>query len=131
MPFGETTSEEIERVAREVVDSAYHVHQALGPGLLESAYKALMVYELGKRGLRVDVELQVPIRYDGRTFDTPYRLDLLVQDLVIVELKAVADMIPLYRAQLKTYLKLTGKRLGLLINFNVEMFKDGVKRVIN
>jgi GxxExxY protein len=130
MPFGDTTSEAVERIATEIVDAAFKVHKALGPGLLESAYKVLMIYELRKRGLKVEVELPVPIRYDGKLFETEYRLDLLVEGIVIVELKSVSEMIPLYKAQLLTYLKLTGRRLGLLINFNVELIKDGIKRVI-
>jgi len=131
MPFGETTSEEIERVATEIVDAAFKVHKALGPGLLESCYKMLMIYELRKRGLQVEVELPVPITYDGKIFETGYRLDLLVEDLVIVEMKSVAEMIPLFKAQILTHLKLMNKRLGFLINFNVEMIKDGIKRVIH
>src|SRR5215216_5013748 len=111
MPFGETTSDEIERVAREIVDSAYRIHRALGPGLLESAYKILMIYELRKRGLRVRVEVPVPIVYDGQVFETEYRLDLLVEECVVAELKAVAELIPLYAAQTKTYLKLMDLRL--------------------
>lgn len=131
MPFGETTSEETERVATQIVDAAFTVHKALGPGLLESSYKILMIYELRKRGLRVEVELPVPIKYDGKIFETGYRLDLLVEDLVIVELKSVAEMIPLFKAQILTHLKLMNKRLGFLINFNVEIIKDGIKRVIH
>ena len=130
MPFGDTTSDEIERVAREIVDSAFKVHAALGPGLLESSYQELIIYELTKRGLKVADQVPVPIRYDGRLFETEYRLDLLVDDLVIVELKSVAEIVPIYKAQVLTYLKLMQKRLGLLINFNVEYIKDGIKRVV-
>jgi len=130
MPFGESTSDEIERVATEVVDAAFKVHKALGPGLLESSYQTLMIYELEKRGLEVKHELPVPIKYDGRIFETNYRLDLLVENLVIVEIKSVTEMIPLFKAQILTYLKLMEKRLGILINFNVELIKDGIKRVI-
>lgn len=130
MPFGESTSAEIERVAREIVDAGFKVHKELGPGLLESSYEILMVYELEKRGLRVARQVPMPLIYDGRVFETGYRLDLLIEDLVVVELKAEDQMIPLYKAQLLTYLKLMNERLGLLINFNVELFKDGVKRVV-
>jgi GxxExxY protein len=130
MPFGDTTSAEIERVAREIIDSAFKVHSALGPGLLESSYQELTIYELTKRGLRVAHQVPVPIHYDGRVFETEYRLDLLVEDLVIVELKSVADIIPIHKAQVLTYLKLMQKRLGLLINFNVEYIKDGIKRIV-
>jgi GxxExxY protein len=130
MPFGDTTSEAIERVAREIVDAAFKIHAALGPGLLESSYQEPMIYELKKRGLRVADEVPVPIRYDGQIFETEYRLDLLVEDLVIVELKSVSEIIPIYKVQVLTYLKLMEKRLGLLISFNVEYIKDGIKRVV-
>jgi GxxExxY protein len=130
MPLGETTSPEIEGVAKEIVDAAYKVHYALGPGLLEHAYKVLMKYELEKRGLLVEVEVSVPVVYDRKVFDTQFRIDMLVERLVVVELKAVDQMHPVFKAQVMTYLRLTGKRLGLLINFNVEFIKDGIKRVI-
>ncbi len=130
MPYGDATSGEIERVAAEIVDAAYKVHRALGPGLLESSYEMLLIYELRKRGLKVLDQVLVPIVYDGITFDTDYRLDLLVEDLIVVEVKAVELMHAVYQAQVMTYLKITHKRLGLLINFNVVHFKDAVKRII-
>jgi GxxExxY protein len=130
MSFGETTTPEIERVATIIVDAAFKVHDRLGPGLLESLYQRILAYELTKRGLRVQREVVVPIIYDGVRFDDGLRLDLLVEDLVIVEVKAVEKHNPLHDAQLLTYLKLTNKRLGLLINFNVKLIKDGIKRIV-
>jgi GxxExxY protein len=128
--FGETTSEEIERVASAVVDSAFKVHSRLGPGLLESAYRAIMIYELRKRGFDVQFEVPVPIVYDDVKLDAGYRLDLLVNGCVIVEIKAVEKLHPVHEAQLLTYLKLTGIRLGFLINFNTKLIKDGLKRMV-
>jgi GxxExxY protein len=125
MGFGETTSEEVERVAAAIVDSA------LGPGLLESAYRALMVYELRKRGFEVAFEVPVPLVYDDVKLDAGYRLDLLVNGSVIVEVKAVEKLHPVHEAQLMTYLKLTGVRLGFLINFNTKLIKDGIKRMVH
>jgi GxxExxY protein len=130
MGFGETTSVEIEGVATAIVDSAFKIHTRLGPGLLESAYRTLMVYELRKRGFEVEYEVPVPLVYDGVKLDAGYRLDLLVNDSVIVEIKAVEKIIPVHDAQLLTYLKLTGIRLGLLINFNTKLIKDGIKRIV-
>jgi GxxExxY protein len=121
---------EIERLAKEIVDSAFKVHKELGPGLLESVYQACLAHELRKRGLRVDTQLELPVRYETVRLDVGFRLDLLVENEIIVELKAVETMNPLFEAQLLTYLKLTGKRLGLLINFNVPLIKKGIKRLI-
>jgi len=130
MVFGETTNLEIERVATEIVDAAFKIHSKLGAGLLESAYETLMVYELSKRGLRVEQEVAVPVVYEQVRLDAGYRLDLLVNGLVIVELKAVERPHPIHEAQLLTYLKLTGHRLGILINFNTKLMNDGIKRVV-
>ncbi|MFI4989075.1 MAG: GxxExxY protein [Alphaproteobacteria bacterium] len=120
---------ETEAVARNVVDAALKVHRALGPGLLESVYEACLCHELGKRGVRYERQLTVPIRYDDITIDSGLRLDLAIENVLIVELKAVEQTLPLHQAQLLTYLKLTGVRLGLLINFNVPLLKDGIRRV--
>jgi GxxExxY protein len=128
--FGESTSEEIERVASAVVDAAFKIHTRLGPGLLESAYRAVMIYELRKRGFEVQFEVVVPIVYDDIKLDAGYRLDLLVNNCVIVEVKAVEKLHPVHDAQLLTYLKLTGIRLGFLINFNTKLIKDGLKRIV-
>ena len=130
MPIGDTLPPETERVAKEIVDSAYKVYRKFGPGILESVYETCLAYELRKRGLRVERQVVVPIEYDGVVLESGLRIDLLVEDGVVVELKAVIEMNPLFEAQLLTYLKLTKKRLGILINFNVVMFKDGIKRII-
>jgi len=119
-----------EHVARAIVDSAYAVHHALGPGLLENVYEVCFCHELGKRGLSYLRQVTVPIVYDGIRFDDGLRLDVLVEGLVICELKAVETMLPVFTAQLLTQLRLTGKRLGFLINFNVPLIKQGIKRVV-
>ena len=118
-------------IAREVVDAAFRVHTKLGPGLLESAYEACLAYELRKRGLDVGVQVPLPVEYDDVQLEVGYRIDLLVESSVIVELKAVEKMIPLYDAQLLSYLKLSGNKIGLVINFNVGRLKDGLKRLAN
>jgi GxxExxY protein len=128
--FGDTTSEEVERVAAAIVDSAFRVHTRMGPGLLESAYRTLMVYELRKRGFQVAFEVPAPLVYDEVKLDAGYRLDLLVNGCVIVEVKAVEKIHPVHEAQLLTYLKLTGVRLGFLINFHMKLIKDGIKRMV-
>ena len=125
----EPISSETEAIAKAIVDAAIHVHKALGPGLLESVYEACLCHELGKRNLRFKRQITMPVVYDGLKIDSGLRLDLLVEDVIIVELKAVEHMLPLYQAQLLTYLKLSRKRVGLLINFNVPLLKDGIKRV--
>lgn len=116
-------------VAKEIVDSALKVHRELGPGLLESVYEVCLARELTKRGLNVRRQVNFPITYDGEKLDAGLRLDLLVEDQVIVEIKATEAHRPLFEAQLLTYLKLSKKRLGLLINFNVPLIKDGIRRI--
>jgi GxxExxY protein len=123
-------SDEEERIAKAVVGAAYAVHSTLGPGLLENVYEVCFCHELSKRGLSYRRQVVVPIVYDGITFDEGLRLDVLVEDLLICELKAVERMNPVYLAQILTQLKLTGKRLGFLINFNVPLIKRGIKRVV-
>ena len=123
-------SDEEERIAKDIVASAYTVHITLGPGLLESVYEVCFCHELSKRGRSYRRQVVVPIVYDGITFDAGLRLDVLVEELVICELKAVETMHPVFLAQLLTQLKLTQKRLGFLINFNVPLIKQGIKRVI-
>ncbi len=118
-------------IARVIVDSAYKIHTTIGPGLLESAYEAMLAYELRKRGLRVERQVAVPIVYEEVNLDEGFRADLIVERLVIIELKAIAQVIPVHKKQLLTYLHLTGKKLGLLINFNEEKIKDGISRVVN
>ena len=121
----------LREVSGAVVDAAMRVHSALGPGLLESAYAACLTHELKKRGLRVVREVPLPVVYDGIKLEAGYRIDMLVEDAVIVELKAVEALAPIHQAQLLSYLKLSGRRVGLLINFHVLHLKDGIKRMIN
>jgi len=118
-------------VSREIIAKSIRIHSKLGPGLLESAYHACLVYELRKSGLSVKTEVVLPVTYDEIRIETGYRLDLLVADLVIVEVKAVAQILPIHTAQLLTYLRLSDKHLGLLINFNVPRLAAGVKRLVN
>ncbi len=118
-------------IARIVVDAAYRIHTTIGPGLLESAYEAILAYELGKRGLHILRQVRVPIVYEEVNLDEGFRADLIVENLVIIELKAVEQVIPVHKKQLLTYLRLTGKKLGLLINFNEDKIKDGISRVVN
>jgi len=126
----EKTSEREEMVAAEIVDAAYTVHKALGPGLLEKVYEVCFCHELTKRGLSYEKQVDIPIEYDGLTFDEGLRLDVIVEGCIICEIKAVDKMNPVWEAQLLSYLKLTGKRLGFLINFNVPLVKNGIKRII-
>jgi GxxExxY protein len=128
--YGESTTPEMERIATEIVDAAFRVHTTLGPGLLESVYETCLEYELLKRGFRVERQKKVTIRYDEMELDDALRLDLLVEGLVLVEVKAVETMHPVFTAQTLTYLKLTERRLAFLINFNVVRIKDGIKRLI-
>ncbi len=123
-------SDEEERIAKVIVAAAYAVHSALGPGLLENVYEVCFCHELTKPGLSFRRQVVVPIVYDGITFDEGLRLDVLVEELVICELKAVEMMHPVFLAQLLTQLKLTEKRLGFLMNFNVPLIKQGIKRVV-
>lgn len=122
---------EIEEVATAIVDAAVKVHKALGPGLLESAYQHCLAYELRKRGLKVETEVPLPIVYDGQRFDIGYRIDMLVENSVIVENKTVDQLAPIHEAQLLTYLKLRDCRLGFLLNWNVTLMKHGIRRKVN
>ena len=121
---------DVERVGKAVLDSAFKVHTALGPGLLESVYEATMAYEVRKTGLAVITQVVLPINYDGQQLEAGFRMDMLVEKCIIVELKSVETMNPVYEAQLMTYLRLSGVRLGFLINFNVPHLKDGIKRMV-
>jgi GxxExxY protein len=118
-------------VAKQIVDAAYRVHTSLGPGLLESAYEAVLAYELEKRGLRTVRQQAVPIVYQGTRIEMGFRADLIVEDSVIVEIKSVEAIAPVHKKQLLTHLRLADKRLGLLINFNVALIKDGITRIAN
>ncbi len=123
-------SEKEECIARKIVDAAFVVHKTLGPGLLEKVYEVCFCHELTKRGLKHERQVDIPIKYDGVIFKDCLRLYVLVEDLIICELKAVDKMNPVWEAQILSHLKLTGKRLGFLINFNVSLFKQGIKRII-
>jgi GxxExxY protein len=118
-------------ISAQVVDAAMKVHSALGPGLLENVYEACLKYELEKRGLKVQQQVGLPVVYDGVKMDLGYRLDLLVENAIIVELKAVDRLTDVHEAQLLSYLKLSTKKIGLLINFNVAHLKNGIKRMVN
>ena len=118
-------------IAQIIVDAALKVHKALGPGLLESVYERVLSHELQKRGLEVNVQVVVPIIYEGMVFNEAFRADLIVENKVIVELKSVENVQPVHKKQLLTYLRLADKRLGLLINFGTVLLKDGVSRVVN
>ena len=127
----EPISDELERIGKKIVDSAYRVHKELGPGLLESVYEECMVYDLRRKGLKIDEQVYVPIEFDGQILKrNKLRVDLLVEDKVIVENKSVVDMNPLFTSQILTYLKLSKKRLGYLINYNVPLIKNGIKRFV-
>jgi GxxExxY protein len=121
---------EADRAATRIVDAAFAVHSCLGPGLLESVYEVCLLYELRKRGLRAQSQLILPVFYDGFQIDAGLRIDALVEGCVIVELKAVDRTLPVHHAQVLTYLKLSGYRLGLLINFNVPLIRDGIRRIV-
>ncbi len=118
-------------ISGQIVDAAMKVHSALGPGLLESAYEACLLFELHQRGLTARSQVELPVVYGNVRIDVGYRIDLLVEEEVIVELKAVDQVLAIHEAQLLSYLKLSGKQLGLLINFNVTRLKDGIKRMVN
>jgi len=118
-------------IATIVVDSCFNVHTTLGPGLLESVYEAVLLYELEKRGLSVTKQQVIPVSYDGTQFEEGFRADLIVEDKVIVELKSVEKVMPVHKKQLLTYLRLSDRKLGLLVNFGENLIKDGISRVIN
>jgi len=120
----------VDLVTEAIIGAAISVHRELGPGLLESAYEACLVFELSDRGLKVERQVPLPIVYRGQRLDCGYRLDLFVEDLVIVELKAIDQITPLHEAQLISYLKLSGCSVGLLINFNVRQLTQGLKRIV-
>ncbi len=122
--------EDSRQVTGEIIGAAIAVHKALGPGLLESAYEACLAFELVQRGLRVEQQKPLPIVYRGVTLECGYRLDLLVAESVIVEIKAIERLAPIHDAQVLSYLKLSGHKVGLLINFNVQAVKDGIRRLV-
>jgi GxxExxY protein len=118
-------------IAATIVDAALSIHRELGPGLLESVYEAILAHELAKRGLRVSQQQPLPVEWDGLRLDIGFRTDLVVEDLVVVEIKSIEQISNVHKKQLLTYLRLGKWRLGLLINFNVELIKHGIARVVN
>ena len=124
-------TEKIDKLSTQVIGASIDVHKTLGPGLLESVYQKCLAYELTERGLAFSSEQHLPIKYKSLTFNDAYRTDFIINDCLIVELKAVEAILPLHKAQLLSYLKLIGIKLGLLINFNVPVLKQGISRIIN
>ena len=124
-------SENLNYLTGQIIHAAIEVHKALGPGLLESAYQACTAFELIQEGLKVDQQKSLPVEYKGVHLDAGYRLDMVVNDAVIVEFKSVDSLVPIHEAQLLSYLKLSGMKVGLLINFNVKVLKYGIKRIVN
>jgi GxxExxY protein len=122
---------DIEQIGHAVIGAAIKVHSIVGPGLLESAYETCLLYELEKQRVRARTQVMVPIRYDGLVVDNGYRIDVLVEDAVVVELKAVAAVLPVHRGQLLSYLRLGGFKLGFLLNFQVAHMRDGIVRMVN
>ena len=122
--------EETEVLAKAVVDAAYKVHSTLGPGLLESVYEACLAHELQRRKIPTQTQLVIPVVYEGLRLESGLRIDMLIDEQLLVEIKAVDQMNRVFKAQVLTYLKLTGVRLGLLINFNVPLIKNGIERII-
>tara|TARA_B100000315_G_C14567701_1_gene583824 strand:- start:843 stop:1265 length:423 start_codon:yes stop_codon:yes gene_type:complete len=120
----------LNKITEEIIGIAINVHRALGPGLLESAYEACMVFDLSQKGLMVEQQKPLPVIYSEVKLDCGYRLDLVIEKSVIVELKAVEKIMPIHKAQLLSYLKLSGYKVGLLINFNTEILKEGIRRVV-
>jgi GxxExxY protein len=125
------SKDELNRLSEIVIGAAIAVHRELGPGLLESAYEACVRFELLNRGLHVERQKELPVVYRGLKVDCGYRIDLLVDELIILEVKAVKKLLPIHEAQLLSYLKLSGCRLGLLLNFNVRVLRDGIKRIVH
>jgi GxxExxY protein len=121
---------EINQITHEILDSAYKVHSTLGPGLLESTYRTCLVYELREKGFKVEEEKTLPLIYENLKLDCGYRIDLLVEDKVVIELKTVENFKDVHTAQVLTYLKLSGCKVGLLLNFYTKSLKDGIKRLI-
>lgn len=121
----------LNKITETILGVAINIHRALGPGLLESTYEACMVYDLSQTGLRVEQQKSLPVVYRGVKLECGYRLDLMIETEVIVEIKSIEKLLPIHKAQLMSYLKLSGCKVGLLINFNVEVLKDGIQRVVN
>ena len=126
-----TERERLNGITEEIIGAAIQVHRVLGPGLLESAYEACLAFELGRRGLKVEQQKPLPLIYERVKLECGYRIDLLVEGLVVVEIKSVDALAPIHEAQVMSYLKLSGCKLALLINFNVRVLKDGIRRFVN
>lgn len=126
-PIPDTT----EKTAKAILDAAFTVHSTLSPGLLENAYETCLAHELRNKGFNVQVQLTLPVIYGNARIETGYRLDMLVNDQVVVEIKSVEQVLPVHRSQPLTYLKLSGYRLGFLLNFNVRQLRDGIHRFVN
>ena len=124
-------TDQINKITEKIIGAAINVHRVLGPGLLESAYEACLAFEVVECGLKVEQQKSLPVIYKSVRLDCGYRLDLIVEDLVIVEIKSVDQLLPIHEAQLLSYLKLSGCKVGLLINFNVKLLKDGIRRLVN
>ena len=118
-------------IAKIVFDAAYKIHTTLGPGLLESAYQAILTYEQRSRGLKIDTEIMMPINYEGLSLDVGYRADIIVEDTEVIDLESVEHVADVHKKQLLTYLKVSDKRLGLLINFSAPLIRQGITRIIN
>jgi GxxExxY protein len=131
LPTKAPVAAELNRISGEIVDAAIAIHSELGPGLLESVYEVTLAHELRQRGCCIDRQVPVPIEYRGVRFDEGYRLDIVVNDLVIIEIKSIEEVSPVHKKQLLTYLRLTRRSLGLLLNFNVNLMKEGISRVAN
>jgi GxxExxY protein len=114
-----------------IIGAAIEVHRHLGPGLLEAVYEECLCYELSRMGLKFERQVHLPVNYKGIKFESAYKMDLVVEDTIVVEIKAIEDMLPVHSAQLLTYLHSSNKRVGLLINFNVPILKNGLKRIVN
>ena len=127
----EPESERLNHITEMIIGAAIEVHRALGPGLLESAYQACVAYDLIERGLKIEQQKPLPVIYKGVKLDCGYRIDLVVEDAVLVELKSVEALVPVHKAQIISYLRLSGYKVGLLINFNVVTNKGGIQRVVN
>lgn len=124
-------NEELDLITKEIIGAAIEVHRRLGPGLLESAYEACLAFELRERGFKIEQQKPLPVIYRDVRLDCGYRLDLVVEDSVIVEIKAIERLLPVHDAQLLSYLRLSNKNVGLLINFHVRLLKNGVKRIVH
>ncbi len=126
-----TSRNELNSIATDIVDAVFHVHKEVGPGLLESVYELSLLQEFKLRGIKAECQVSIPLIYKGVVLSKDFKIDILVEDDIILELKAVEIILPVHKAQIISYLKLADKRLGFLINFNVPLIKDGIQRIVN